>query len=526
MFVRRSIYNFASEISTFPRNQIFSSISTRSISSTTASPTGHGITIYWSDRAEPSYFHARWLWHNRPETLQAGSGQRVQPAWAIPLEASVQQVHLTDDQVQVQWHDGTCSVWPVADLAASDYSLPTLLQLDAAQLHPERLHPDMPAVQWVGPTGKATHVERAELTTGRRPKIDWAQLRDVVPPFPGATAADACAADACSLHNTADDPPANLPTIQWDEYAHSAAGLEQALTQIATHGLVIVQGMPVELGTVRTAAERIAPVQDTIYGQTFDVVAEPGSSPINAAYSTVRLDLHVDLVYYESPPGLQFLHAVRFDDEVTGGESTFQDVFACAYQFAVAHPEAFQLLCTVPISHAKIHMQRARPVHMTYTAPIFQVAPSLSGAGPPQIVRINWSPPFEAPLRVHPSLVNGYYDAYIAWARFMAQKHAQPNAVPLEAGGFMRHRLQQGECAIFNNRRVLHGREEFALPAESKPAAPGQSTYPRHLQGAYVNIDDFRSQLAVLQRKRQGLTNTLGTMSPTVVRGVGNSSWT
>lgn len=41
--------------------------------------------------------------------------------------------------------------------------------------------------------------------------------------------------------------------------------------------------------------------QPTIYGTTFDVVATP--KPINIAYSTAPLELHQDLVYYESPPG-------------------------------------------------------------------------------------------------------------------------------------------------------------------------------------------------------------------------------
>lgn len=35
----------------------------------------------------------------------------------------------------------------------------------------------------------------------------------------------------------------------------------------------------------------------------------------------------MDLTYYESPPGIQFLHALRFDDGVKGGDSTFVDSF-------------------------------------------------------------------------------------------------------------------------------------------------------------------------------------------------------
>ena len=50
--------------------------------------------------------------------------------------------------------------------------------------------------------------------------------------------------------------------------------------------------------------------------QTFDVISTP--KPINVAYSTVGLDFHMDLIYYESPPGLQFLHCLRYDERMHG----------------------------------------------------------------------------------------------------------------------------------------------------------------------------------------------------------------
>ena len=43
--------------------------------------------------------------------------------------------------------------------------------------------------------------------------------------------------------------------------------------------------------------------------QLFDVIVE--EEPINIAYSGAKLLLHMDLVYYESPPGLQLLHCLR-----------------------------------------------------------------------------------------------------------------------------------------------------------------------------------------------------------------------
>ena len=43
--------------------------------------------------------------------------------------------------------------------------------------------------------------------------------------------------------------------------------------------------------------------------QTFEVITE--KSPKNIAYSTDKLNLHMDLTFYESVPGLQLLHCIR-----------------------------------------------------------------------------------------------------------------------------------------------------------------------------------------------------------------------
>jgi gamma-butyrobetaine dioxygenase len=46
----------------------------------------------------------------------------------------------------------------------------------------------------------------------------------------------------------------------------------------------------------------------------------------------------------------------------------------------------------------------------------------------------------------------------------------------------------------FNNRRVLHGRDEV-----------NPQSGPRHLQGCYVDPDDFLSRLRVLERNGRDL---------------------
>ncbi len=55
------------------------------------------------------------------------------------------------------------------------------------------------------------------------------------------------------------------------------------------------------------------------------------------------------------------------------------------------------------------------------------------------------------------------------------------------------YRLNEGECVIFDNRRVLHARKAF-------DATKGE----RWLKGAYIDDDVFSSKLRVLEEKFEG----------------------
>lgn len=46
-----------------------------------------------------------------------------------------------------------------------------------------------------------------------------------------------------------------------------------------------------------------------IHPQVQDIVS--GENELDVAYSSLRLDLHMDMMYYQSPPGIQILHCLR-----------------------------------------------------------------------------------------------------------------------------------------------------------------------------------------------------------------------
>ena len=61
------------------------------------------------------------------------------------------------------------------------------------------------------------------------------------------------------------------------------------------------------------------------------------------------------------------------------------------------------------------------------------------------------------------------------------------------------YKLREGDCVIFDNRRVLHARRAF-------DASEGE----RWLKGAYVDDDVFFSRLRVLQEQFKGTWNAGG----------------
>ena len=265
-------------------------------------------------------------------------------------------------------------------------------------------------------------------------------------------------------------------------------------------GVVLLRGVPCVEGEVGRVAERIAPVMHTIYGTLFDVKAQ--ADPINLAYSQYALELHQDLAYYESPPGVQLLHCMQFEDSIQGGDSTFIDAMHVAEELRGVCPEAFNVLATVPATFQKVHYARETPVHMVYqrphitTATVNPMMQPLSNQQFGAVTAVSWAPIFEGPLAVHPSVVEAYYDAYVAFSRLMKAREHSPNVGSPSSGSFVQLRMQAGDMVIFNNRRMLHGRRAFGK-MEAAEAATG-----RHLQGCYLNIDEYKSALSVMTAKQ------------------------
>ncbi|CAK4073507.1 unnamed protein product [Aphanomyces euteiches] len=289
--------------------------------------------------------------------------------------------------------------------------------------------------------------------------------------------------DPESLRASVATPPALSATESVSSVEFDALSSDKGVLELCRHilrdGLAIVRNVPSVPGNVANVAETIAPLSHThLYGTVFDVVAE--HNPVNIAYTNERLKLHMDLAYYESPPGLQLLHALRYDPSVQGGNSTFRDTFEAAETLRTRFPEHFKTLTRVPATFKKFHLERKKPAILEYSRP--HIALNHDG----EVTGVFWSPPFEGPLRVAAEDIAPYYAAYREFDKIVNEN-------------VIEFKLNQGDLVIFNQRRMLHGREAFSAGSDGV----------RHLQGTYVNIDDFLCRYQALQHQATGLPSTL-----------------
>lgn len=266
-----------------------------------------------------------------------------------------------------------------------------------------------------------------------------------------------------------------IPSVSYEEVMESDHGVLRWCTLLNERGLCLVQGLPTQPGMGRKVCERISrSVTPTIYGFIEDVKSRP--SPINAGYSTEELQLHMDLVYYASPPGMQALFCLRFDQGIEGGHSVFADMFHVAETFRQQHPDDFRVLATVPASLDTKHYNREWPVDMNVKRPMLELNDQ------DELVGVRYQPHHMAPLHVREDLIEPFYAAYKKF-------YTLTNNWPYK----FHYRLQEGDMITYNNRRMTHGRTAFKCFS-------GQQ---RHLQGCYINVSELKSRM-------QSLSNLIG----------------
>lgn len=277
--------------------------------------------------------------------------------------------------------------------------------------------------------------------------------------------------------------------VEYDAYMTQDDVLFDALTHLNRYGLLFVKNVPDSEDSVIHLASRIGTLKDTFYGRTWDVRSKPKAE--NIAYTPQFLGLHMDLLYTSNPPHLQLLHFLRA--RTPGGDSFFSDSFQAAHQLLRQSASHFRTLCHFPVTYHYHHPTH----HYHFTRPTIELFPypRYADPGQPAINRINWSPPFQAPFESRIGTnTSTALRSYIAAAKAYEKLLAAPE-------NLYEYRLNEGECVLFDNRRVLHARRAF-------DATKGE----RWLRGAYVDDDVFFSKLRVLEERLEGKWTAEGTV--------------
>ena len=163
--------------------------------------------------------------------------------------------------------------------------------------------------------------------------------------------------------------------------------------------------------------------------------------------------MHTDLPGEEMAPGVQFLHCRA--NTVEGGRSLFLDGAAVAEALRAEDPGAFDLLVTHSIPFFYRHDgwdYRAR-----------QKVIELDARG--NVSGVTISQHLQEDMDLPQEVLDSYYPAFCKFIRMMQDDRF-----------VCRFRLNAGECIVFDNHRIVHGREGFSAESGS-----------RHLRGCYTD---------------------------------------
>jgi len=230
-------------------------------------------------------------------------------------------------------------------------------------------------------------------------------------------------------------------------------------------GIAVITGMEDNDQALTDLANCLGLVRPSVAGAYFDVKVH--IAPVNLAFTANALEMHTDTPAEEMPPGVQFLHCRR--NSVAGGYSLFLDGAAVAEDFRMEHPEAFELLCShrVPFFYDHDDFDWRSHQHVIELA----ADGTVSGV----TISQHMADIFDMPQK----LLDTYYPAFCLFL----QKINDPKYLN-------RFRMTAGECFVFDNHRIVHGREAYS-------ATSGE----RYLRGCYIDRGEMRSSYRTLAGK-------------------------
>lgn len=255
-----------------------------------------------------------------------------------------------------------------------------------------------------------------------------------------------------------------IPRFSQPSILESDAVLEDWLHVMLRDGIAIVTEMADSDGALEDLATRIGIVRPCIDGYFLDIRSKPDGHSLS--FTAAALEIHTDIPTEELAPGVQFLHCRA--NQATGGDSLFVDGVAVAEAFRESHPEAFDLLSSIDVPFF-YH-------HDTYDLRARQRIIELDDDG--AVSGITLSGHMQDMLDMDQRFLDRFYPALIAFQRAMADPRY-----------CMRFRMKEGECLVFDNHRIAHGRSSY----------DPTSGY-RYLRLCYIDRGEMRSTYRTLRK--------------------------
>ncbi len=254
--------------------------------------------------------------------------------------------------------------------------------------------------------------------------------------------------------------------VEHDEIINSDKGLIKWLELLHYKGIAIVKNAPTEKRSAFPVLNRISHTRETFFKTPFEVINVP--KPNNSAYTAHALNNHMDLPWFENPPGYQFLHCLI--NSAKGGDSSAVDAFTVAKHLRENEKEIFDTLINVPL--------KFRDKDYTQNAYRSFYAPAISLTKDGDYNDIRFSVATMDALDCHPDIMEKVYKAHHRFGNLLHDSKFQIN-----------FRLEPGDIFSFNNRRLLHGRTAF-----------DPNSGHRHLQGYYMDRDEIIGRLNYLKK--------------------------
>lgn len=242
-------------------------------------------------------------------------------------------------------------------------------------------------------------------------------------------------------------------------------GLARLSRAVIEDGIAIVTGMDKTVEALPRLVNTMGSVTPSAEGLFFDVRVE--IEPTNLAFTAGPLEMHTDLPGEEFAPGVQFLHCL--ENTVEGGLSLFLDGAAVAEALRAEDPAAFELLASHDIPFFYRHDNWDYRAHQR----VIETDPDGNVTG------VTISQHLQDYLDLPQELLDVYYPSFIKFIRMMQEDRFM-----------LRFRSEAGNCVVFDNHRIVHGREGYVADSGS-----------RHLRGCYMDRGALRSTYRVLAKK-------------------------